>query len=82
MTSSTAQILNHPAKKLVDLQNARFRCICEAIYYKRRGDRDNQSYCQGKASGLNEAIVMLGGDGISLRLEDYMDAASKSGDAA
>jgi hypothetical protein len=71
----SAQILKHPAAVIDGLQNARLHYICEAIRYKRRGDRDNQSYCQGKASGLNDAIVAMGGESISMRIADYEDAA-------
>lgn len=71
----SAQILKHPTAVLDKLQDARFYYICQAIHYKRRGDRDNQSYCQGKASGLNDAIIALGGESISMRIADYEDAA-------
>lgn len=72
----TAQILKHPSAVLDELQQARLRWICEAIYFKRRGEKDNQSWCQGKASGLNDAIIAMGGEGISLRLEDYLEGAA------
>jgi hypothetical protein len=71
----SAQILKHPATIIEKLQDARFHYICQAIHYKRRGDADNQSYCKGKASGLNDAIIAVGGDSISLRIEDYEEAA-------
>lgn len=76
MTRGTAQILKHPGAIIPDLQVERFRWICEAIYYMQRGDRNNQGYCQGRASGLNEAIVAMGGESISLRLEDYLEGAA------
>ncbi|MFO0906839.1 MAG: hypothetical protein U0835_00465 [Isosphaeraceae bacterium] len=75
----SAQVLKHPAVTADEMMNRRLHYICEAIYFKRRGDRDNQSYCQGKASGLNDAIAMLGGESISMRLEDYEETVSGEG---
>ncbi len=74
--AKSAQILKHPAATLTQLQDLRLHWICQAIYYKRRGDRDNQSYCQGKASGLNDAIIALGGESVSMRLENYTEGAA------
>jgi hypothetical protein len=71
----TAQILNHPAKALEILQERRFRWLCEALYFKRSGDKDNLSYCQGRMASLNEAIHLMGGETISLQLDDYEEAA-------
>ena len=77
MTRDTAQILKHPATKLAELQEQRLHYICQAIYFKQRGDDGNMNWCKGKASGLNDAVMALGGEGISMRIEDY-----EAGDAA
>lgn len=31
-------------------------------------------YCQGRASGLDQAVLALGGQGISMCIGDYVDA--------
>jgi hypothetical protein len=67
----SAQIIEHPSVTASDLCNKRLYWISEANRFRNKGDSNNQAYCQGKAAGLNEAIVMLGGEGISMRLGDY-----------
>jgi len=71
----SAVILNHPAKTLEILQERRFRWLCEALYFRWKGDQDNLSYCLGRFASLNEAIFLMGGETISERLEDYEEAA-------
>lgn len=71
-----AQILNHPATKLGQYQEQRLHYICQAIYFKRQGDAGNMNWCKGKASGLNDAVMALGGESISMRIEDYEEGVA------
>jgi hypothetical protein len=74
----SALILTHP--QVIALQVAaqlladRLFYMQEAARFAAKGDYANRSWCQGKASGLNDAIVALGGEPISLMVGDYAEA--------
>lgn len=67
-----SNIINHPAYIMKWLCEARLNCMQGAARLAAKGDYGNRNYCQGKASGLNDAIVLMGGEGISLAVADYM----------
>lgn len=71
----TAVIIPHPASVLAQLRAARLHWMREAARFAAKDDRNNAAYCQGRASGLDDAILALGGEGVSLRIGDYAEGA-------
>ena len=66
------QTLTHPSAILGHLLQERLAWIREAARFFTKGEDSNCRYCQGRASGLNDAIVAMGGEAIPLAVSCYL----------
>ena len=70
-------ILNNPAATLRHLEAERLAYLKLAVHWADLGQTMNCTYCKGKASGLDDAIALLGGERISLSIADYRERLAK-----
>lgn len=72
----TAQIIHHPAAIAAHLKAERLRWMKEAARFKAKGDDPQAEWCKGRAGGIDYAIVLMGGEGISLRIGDHAESGA------
>lgn len=58
------------------LRSERQNWFDQAVHYARRGLDENRVYCQGRAAGIDSAIVLLGGEGENLSIGDAVRMAA------